>query len=147
MFMDWRKGRLKRLYLFAVYLNWTGRPPPLHSLMTLKRWTAARWGGRKEDRRGRGEERSRGTDFYIRPFISLLPSLIRNGRTLTPKHGASFHFHLARRNRILLQCPKRRKKNYSCTQESNSIVRVPVPTQKYSWSSHKDGLPSDKSYF
>lgn len=31
---------------------------------------------------------------YSRPFISLLPSVIRKGRTLTPENCSSFQFHL-----------------------------------------------------
>lgn len=124
----------------------------LHSFMTLKRSTAAQV--RREESREQAEEvgrkRSRGTAFYIRLFISLLPSVIRNGRTLTPKHCASFQFHLAHnclRKRAILQCPERHKKNYSCTKEFNCIVPSPVPTKGYSRISNEDGHPSDKGYF
>ncbi len=95
-----------------------------------------------------GRKRSRGMAFYIRPFISLLPSVIRNGRTPTPKQrfipipfssGPAEARQNEKIKKAILQCPKRSKKNYSCTKEFNCIVPAPVPTKEYSRFSNKEG--------
>lgn len=135
------------LRILAVSMNQTGTPPPTpphpsHYLMTLKRCTTAQV--RREGGKKRGEEEGR-KEIEVQLFtlgLSSLPchrsSEIR--RTLTPKHRASFQFHLAEdcwRNRAILQGPKRCKKNYSCTEEFNCTVRAPVPTKKQSQFSNK----------
>lgn len=57
------------------------------------------WGGR-----GGRVRMSRGMALYIRPFISLLPSVIRNVRT----PSTLFQFHLARDRRDTKEQDKRR---------------------------------------
>lgn len=148
-----KKRRNMWLHVFPIYLLciWTGLADPSAFFYdTEKIHCSLGEKGGKQRVEEVGRKRSRGTAFYIRLFISLLPSVIRNGRTLTPKHCASFQFHLAHnclRKRAILQCPERHKKNYSCTKEFNCIVPSPVPTKGYARISNEDGHPSDKGYF
>lgn len=75
-------------------------------------------GGERKEKGRWGGKRSIGTAFYIRPFISLLPSVIRNGRTPTPKRFVPFPLSPGltgtRKNEkiktALLQCPERSKR-------------------------------------